>query len=106
MKSFLKPEPHLRNGYKDPKRLAAIHNCPCVICFTKGLTQTSKTIAHHSIGNGLGLKVSDLKTMAICENHHNKGPEGIHNMPLAQFEEKYFTQDELIELTNRMLENL
>jgi hypothetical protein len=107
MKSFLKPDPKFRNGYKDPKRMAAIHDLYCVVCFAKGLKQTTKTIAHHSIGGGLGLKVSDLKTCAICEFHHNKGGNGdaIHNTPLWEWEEKFFTQNELILMTNRMLEN-
>ena len=105
MKSLLKLPPDMRNGYKDKKRIAAIHDLPCVVCFTKGLKQTTRTIAHHKIGMGLGKKASDLLTCALCEAHHNKGPEGIHNMALWEFEEKYFKQDELIELTNRILEN-
>jgi hypothetical protein len=37
-------------------------------------------------------------------NCHTKTPSAIHNMPLWKFEEENFTQDELIEMTNRMLE--
>jgi hypothetical protein len=78
MKSFLKPDPKFRNGYKDPKRMAAIHDLYCVVCFAKGLKQTTKTIAHHSIGGGF--KVS------LCELHHNKGENGeaIHETPLHE----------------------
>lgn len=96
----------MRNGFKDKARLAAIHNLPCVICFTKGLKQITRTIAHHSIGGGLGLKVSDKKTSAICDFHHTRGGKGeaIHNTPLWEWEELFFTQDELIELTNKMLD--
>lgn len=104
MKSFLKSSPEMRNGFKDPKRLAAIHDLPCVICLAKGLKQTTRTIAHHKIGMGLGKKASDVLTCAICENHHNKSEKGIHIMPLHEFEEEFFTQDELIALTDKLLE--
>jgi hypothetical protein len=94
-----KPEKE-RNGYKDKQRLQKLHEIACVVCDELGLKQTSRTIAHHKIGLGLGLKASDLLTCSICENHHNTSPEGIHNMPLHKWEAKYFTQDKLIELTN------
>ena len=103
MKSYLKPPPEFRNGFKDKERLAKIHDLACVVCSERGLQQRSKTIAHHKIGNGLGLKASDRLTIALCEDHHNKTSEGIHEMPLWMWEEKYFTQEELIEMTNRML---
>lgn len=106
MKSFLKPSPELRNGFKDPKRLAAIHSLPCVLCFAKGRKQTTRSIAHHKIGLGMGKKASDLLTMVLCEECHTKGDKAIHNMPLWQWEEENgFTQDDLILMTNRMLEH-
>lgn len=100
--NLLKPPKELRNGYKDPKRMADIHNLPCVVCFAKGIPQTTKTIAHHKIGMGLGKKASDLLTAALCENHHT-GVDGVHTLPLHRWEDIYYTQDECIELTNRML---
>lgn len=103
--NFLKPDLTLRNGYKDPKRMAAIHNLPCVVCFAKNLEQKTRTIAHHKIGMGIGKKASDLLTMALCEEHHTKSFHGIHNMPLSTWEMLFFTQDECIEMTNRMLEH-
>ena len=99
----LKPDPKYRNGYKDPKRLKAIHNLPCVVCFSNNVKQSARTIAHHKIGMGLGKKASDLLTMALCENCHTKGANAIHAIPLNQWEKMFFTQDECIELTNKML---
>jgi hypothetical protein len=99
-----KKDEKFRNGYKNPKRLAAIHNYPCVVCFAKGLKQTTRTIAHHKIGMGLGKKASDELTMILCEKHHT-GSDGIHSIPLHRWEDMFFTQDECIELTNKMLEN-
>ncbi len=106
MKSFLKPPIELRRGYKDKKRLALIHFLPCQVCEKLDLKQKSRTIAHHKIGMGLGKKASDLLTTALCENHHNKSSEGIHNMPLDRWENKFFTQDQLIEFTNESLKKL
>jgi hypothetical protein len=107
MKSYLKAPKEERNGFKDKERLANIHSLPCVVCFTKGLEQKTKTIAHHSIGGGLGLKVSDRKTCALCDWHHTRGGKGeaIHETPLHEWESKFWTQEELIELTNKMLES-
>jgi hypothetical protein len=106
MKSYLKPPKEERNGFKDKERLAKIHDLPCVVCFTKGIEQKTKTIAHHKIGNGLGLKASDRLTIALCEYHHNKSINAIHNIPLWLWEEKFGTQEELIELTSKLLQNL
>lgn len=103
---MLKAPPELRNGYKDKKRLALIHFLPCQVCKELNLEQISRTIAHHKIGMGLGKKASDRLTMALCENHHTRGSDGIHNMPLAKWQDKFFTQDELIQFTNEELINL
>ncbi len=94
-----------RNGYKDKERLAKMHDLHCVNCKAQGRKQTTRTIVHHKIGMGLGKKASDLLTMAICNDCHT-GEKGIHNMPLWQWEEKNFTQDELIEMTNDLLHGL
>ena len=103
--SYLKPPIFLRNGYKDPKRMAAIHNLPCSLCFLKGWKQTSKTISHHKIGLGLGKKASDLLTMSLCDNCHTKGQNAIHHIGRVAWEEKFnVTEDDLIEITNKMLE--
>lgn len=96
----------LRNGFKDPKRLADIHDLPCVVCSEFGLKQKTKTIAHHRIGKGLGKKASDLLTIALCESHHNTSPDGIHNMPLHAWEEKFLSQDQGIRLTDLFIENI
>lgn len=96
----------LRSGYRDKKRLALIHFLPCQVCKEFGLKQSSRTIAHHKIGMGIGKKASDRLTMAICEKHHNTSSDGIHNMPLKDWEKKFMSQDLAIELTNKMLEEL
>jgi len=102
-----KASTELKNGFKDKKRLQLIHEIPCVLCFAKGFEQNSKTIAHHKIGLGMGKKASDKLTMALCDDHHNNyNKESIHVMPLKKWEAKYFTQDELIMMTDRILKHL
>jgi hypothetical protein len=106
-KSLLKPEPQFRNGYKDKKRLADIHQLPCSLCFLHGLKQTTKTIAHHKMGGGMGKKASDLLTMSLCEIHHTRGQEAIHHIGRLAWQEWFgTTEDDLIEITNKMLEKL
>lgn len=108
MKQFLKAPIELRNGYKHPARLAAIHEIPCVVCEKLGVKQRTKTIAHHIIGNGIGKKASDLLTIALCDAHHDSGGSGvaIHKTPLWQWEEMFGTQKELLDKTNQLLESL
>lgn len=106
MKSFLKQPPELRNGFKDPKRLAAIHDLPCALCHLKGWKQTSRTTAHHKIGLGLGKKASDRLSMALCESCHQKGTHAIHHIGRVAFERDFATQDELIALTDEMLKKV
>jgi hypothetical protein len=98
---------NLRNGYKDKKRLAAIHNLPCSLSFLKGIKQTTRTIAHHKMGLGMGKKASDLLTMSLSEEFHTKGKYAIHHIGRVAFEEHFgCTEDDLIEITNKMLEKL
>jgi hypothetical protein len=106
MKSYLKPDISLRNGYKDKARLSAIHNLPCSLCFLKGWEQKTRTTVHHKHGGGSGKKKSDLLTMSLCDEHHQHGDFAFHVLNEKGFEKYYnCTQDDLIEITNKMLEN-
>lgn len=98
-----KPE-HLRNGYKNPQRMKNIHEIGCSLCLYLQEPQTSPTQAHHKMGMGLGKKASDNLSMALCYNHHQGSNEAIHHIGSKAFESKFCTQDELIELTNEMLD--
>jgi hypothetical protein len=100
-----KAQEHLRNGYKNPDRLAAIHNSPCALSYKLGIRQKTVTQAHHKIGLGLGLKASDNLTMALSQEFHQTGQHAIHHIGTKAFERKFnTTQDELIEITNKLLE--
>ena len=107
MINLQKSPEHLRNGFKDPKRLSAIHEIPCALAFYLGQTQTSRTTAHHKIGMGIGKKASDLLTMSLSEEFHQTGPHAIHHIGVPAFEKKFnVTQNELIEITDKLLEKL
>lgn len=112
--NLLKQNKELRNGYKDPKRMEAIHDLPCLACKLKGIEQRYPTEAHHKIGMGLGLKASDLLSMPLCDLHHSArfireedahliNTWAIHKSILKNWEKQWGTQDELIEITNKML---
>jgi hypothetical protein len=113
--NLLKPDPKFRNGYKDPKRMEAIHDLPCLACKLKGIEQRYPTEAHHKIGMGLGLKASDLLSMPLCDLHHSArfirredshliNTWAIHKSILSDWESEWGNQDELIEITNKLLE--
>ena len=76
MKSYLKPDPTLRNGYKDKARMKVIHSIPCSLSYFLGETQTSPTEAFHQIGR------------EAFEDRFG------------------VTQDKLIEITNELLKEL
>lgn len=102
--NYLKPSKEFRNGYKDPKHLARVRNLPCSLCYFLEQKQTSRTTVHHKHGGGMGRKASDLLVMALCDNCHQKGEFAFHHIGRVTWEEKFgITQDDLIEITNRML---
>lgn len=103
--NLLKPPKELRNGYKDPKRLAAIHNLPCSLSYLKGWKQSTPTEAHHLHGGGMGKKSSDLLTMSLAREFHTSGEFAFHKIGRVAFEEHFnCTQEDLIEITNKLLE--
>ena len=104
--NYLKPDPTLRNGYKDPKHLARVAQLPCALCFFLGEKQTTRTTVHHFHGGGMGKKASDRRVTSLCDLHHQKGEFAFHHIGRVAFEEKFgIDQEGLIEITNRMLKN-
>ncbi len=60
---------------------------------------------HHPTGAGMGLKASDMDVIPLCFAHHNGGIRGI-SLHAGQeiFEEKFGTQEYLLELTRQKFE--
>ena len=94
----------LRNGYKDKARLAAISAMHCIVCKNIGMNQVFKTEVHHLTGGGLGLKVSDLFSIPLCQFHHTRGGKGeaVHS-GVKSFETRFGGQNELLEQVNKIL---
>ncbi len=63
-------------GTKQAKEhLKRVKMLPCVICQKSGPSD-----AHHIICDRYGTsKASDFEVIPLCKNHHQNGPEAIHN---------------------------
>ena len=56
---------------KDAAHLAAVHQLPCCVCEAFGLTQQTKTTAHHVIHGRHGhRKTPDGAAIPLCDCHH------------------------------------
>jgi hypothetical protein len=83
------------------ERFTKLKNIGCIIC-------GHYPEIHHLTGlayRGKGQKADDVFTIPLCQKHHTSGGHGvaIHAGKQA-FEEKYGTQEELLEKTNRLLD--
>jgi hypothetical protein len=105
MKSYLKVDPIFRNGYKDKARQEAIHNIPCSLCILLNEKQTTRTTMHHRHGHGAGKKTSDMLAISLCDSHHQSGPKAFHKLNRESWEKEFnTTQEDLLEITNKLLE--
>ena len=80
--------------------LARLHRLPCIVCTKQGMTQTSRTVAHH-------LEVvrddnADYAAVAICEDHHKL----LHAMSRRSFEmQTKLTPIDMLALTIKALDD-
>lgn len=114
MKTFFKLPPEFRNGYKDPKRIAACASMPCIVCteFPKEKPKNpGRREVHHFIGCGIGKKASDLLTLPMCFFHHQANKDStdpkkkelsIHGLT-EKFEKRFGTQLQLLKIVNKKL---
>ena len=88
-KPWSRPEPLVpkagtrRQDDKGPDRspawLARVRSLPCLACFSG--QQTTPTRAHHPKGlfqRTMGVRVSDLLCLPLCDSHHTDGPDALH----------------------------
>lgn len=101
MVNLLKPPVQLRRGYKDKKRLEMVGSYFCLACQKVNRAQTTRTCVHHLWGQGGGKRASDLLTMPLCFSCH-QGTGGLHDN-LKEFEKKYYTQKQMINMVNEMI---
>lgn len=64
---FLKESP-----YRSEKWLRAVASLHCMRCFREGMTQA----AHRNQGKGMGTKVDDCWTAALCVDCHREIDQG------------------------------
>jgi len=67
-----KPEKLTPAQEADGKRhMARVRRLPCVICWSHGEQQNSRTTAHHVICGRYGnRRAPDTKTLPLCDGHH------------------------------------
>tara|TARA_R110002020_G_scaffold54680_2_gene152231 strand:+ start:874 stop:1152 length:279 start_codon:yes stop_codon:yes gene_type:complete len=73
----------------------------CVVCFKLYGIKTPACI-HHLTGAGLALKNRE-KFIPLCHTHH-QGKEGIHHLGRFTWEDKFGTQEELLNYYKREVE--
>ena len=82
----------------------------CIVCLLNGYIDTPATMHHIRHGYGTGQRAPDEETIPLCKIHHQtgdgtakcQGEIGYHYAP-QQFEDKYGTELELLELVNKMV---
>lgn len=69
-----RPKPE-RGTAKARAHIARVKSLPCIVCMKPGPSD-----AHHVICDRFGFrKASDFETIPLCKEHHQHGPEAIHN---------------------------
>lgn len=90
------------------ERFTAMSRIGCIVCRVFHNTRSDAHI-HHLSGlkyRGMGMKARDDHTIPLCPTHHQYGTKAIPSVHLQPkiFAERYGTQEELLEMTNKMLE--
>jgi len=77
----------------------------CVACRLIGYYDTPAELHHPRSGQGVGQRASNFDVIPLCPTHHRQGGYGvaIHAGKKA-FEDKFGTENELLELTRRLLD--
>lgn len=92
------------------ERFNKLSELGCVVCRVFHGVHTPPQM-HHLQGlkyRALGKKADDLNSIPLCVYHHTGGHKDIlsvHGNPKL-FKEHYGTQEELLEMTNKLLEKM
>jgi hypothetical protein len=86
----------------EKERLQTIAEMPCYACFQDGLEVASE-VHHIRSHTGLGLRPSHFSTIPLCVFHHRLGKLSVH-LGKVDFEKKYGTQQEILKIINREIE--
>lgn len=91
-------------------RFNALQRIGCCVCRIYYQTHSECHI-HHLLGlkyRSMGRKASDYDTIGLCPTHHQHGSAqhpSVHGQP-AEFKRRFGSQEELLELTNKMIEEM
>lgn len=87
-----------KDGKAGLEHMRQVKMLPCIIC---GAAPPSD--AHHCICDRYGTsKVSDFETIPLCKNHHQVGPDAIHNGKKS-WVEKYGPDHSYLEQVRQLL---
>ena len=85
-------------------RFDAIAGLGCIVCRIVHHAISPASI-HHMTGiryRSTGKKASDENVIGLC-HHHHQGAEGIHTLGMRPWQDKFGTQEALLEYTNSLL---
>jgi len=78
----------------EKKHQALVRDIGCIVCLLKMGERTPASVHHAKTGAG-GRK-NELKVLPLCHFHH-QGREGIHTLGRKAWQQKYWSEDELLE---------
>jgi hypothetical protein len=89
---------------EEKNHYAKLHQLGCIVCRREGFGYTEPMIHHVRCDAGMGMKSHWSKAIPLCPMHHQHGGYGIAlHAGQKAFEEKYGTEEELLEDTSRCL---
>lgn len=93
---------------KDDKNwLSDVAALGCVVCRNLGYGESPAEIHHVRTGQGTAQRASNKKTLPLCTPHHRTGGYGVAiHAGQKKWEENYGTETELLEQTQREVEEL
>lgn len=88
----------------DRKHLQRLADMGCIVCRTYYHVHSPAEIHHIRHGMGMGQRAPHSQAIPLCPAHHRTGGHGVAlHAGQKAFEEKYATEQELLELTRREL---
>jgi len=83
-----------------------LHQIGCIVCLREGHGYIEPTIHHTRFDAGMGMKSNWGKAIPLCPMHHQHGGYGIaFHAGAKAFEERYGTEEELLDATLDCLRN-
>ena len=86
----------------EKERLQTIAEMPCYACFQDGVEMQSE-VHHIRKHTGMGLRPPHSDTIPLCYSHHRTGKISVH-LGKKEFEKKYGTEQEILKIINREIE--